>query len=635
MAETDNKREIPAGEKAQAAEWQKRLEQVERTLDRQGFFKTLKANRLYVSGRQHEDGRGGLVRANLIHATINGLLPHIYARNPEITVAPSEAASEKTYGWLKPFCKTLQAVLNRQISGAGLKRVAKGTIRSAMTTALGWVKVAYQQEFGEDPIIQGRIADAQDNIARVRRLAEDLEKGDAQLDELDAQKESLQQQLKALESEVEVKVSEGLVIDRLFTEDVRIDPDIRDIEQYQQAKWIAHRIWMTEDECKERFGRAPGGASRFNRENREKASIQDDSDEKLVAVWEVWDRMAQHVYTLAEGDSGYLREPYVPGPTGERFFPFFLLAFNPLDGQFMPLSVVELLKELQDEYNASRTQLAEHRRISVPHWLASTDAVGEEAVRKYTDAQLGEVVLVDTNGRPLSESFQVAQTPPINPQVYDTNQLREDWELISGMSDAARGNIGRAKTATEAEILQSGLTSRTGEAQDVIEDWIQEMAQYTAEVLLQILTPAQAQRIAGPDAVWPKMPKEDLFDMVQVEIRAGTSGKPNKLREREQWLQFLPELKNLITQVGALRAQGQTHTAEALINTAKETLRRFDERLEVEEFLPQPEAVPSPMPGAEAPAGGEPGPEAPPEPGAPAVPPMPGGAGGLGSGLPI
>jgi hypothetical protein len=146
------------------------------------------------------------------------------------------------------------------------------------------------------------------------------------------------------------------------------------------------------------------------------------------------------------------------------------------------------------------------------------------------------------------------------------------------------------KIATEAEIMAQGLQTRMAERQDVVEDWISEMAQYAAELCLQEMTLEDVQRIAGKGAVWPQMTKDQVFDLVQIEIRAGSTGKPNRAKEREQWVQMLPQIKDAVTQVAQLRAAGQDDMATTIIKLMEETLRRFDERLDIESFIPPAKA---------------------------------------------
>jgi hypothetical protein len=90
----------------------------------------------------------------------------------------------------------------------------------------------------------------------------------------------------------------------------------------------------------------------------------------------------------------------------------------------------------------------------------------------------------------------------------------------------------------------------------------------------------------GQDAIWPELDKAALFEQVMVQIRAGSTAKPNKMRERDQWLQFLPQLQEALGQIAQLREAGNDDMAEAMIKVLDETLRRFDERLSIKEFIP-------------------------------------------------
>ncbi len=565
--------------------WNGRIDEAKKGNRR--LYAQIEEHRRYVRGtRRSELGDEEQVRTNLIYATLASMLPHIYAKNPEIAVTPTEAVDPAQYPAVKGFARTLEIVLNRSLEDASLKKRAKGAVRSAMTTKLGWVKVIYQRDIRTDPVIQGRINDAQENIRRIEYLIEACE-DEAERRHNEALKAELIQQVAALEEQVEVSAAEGVVIDRLLTEDVLVDPSIKDFDCYADAEWIAHRIWYRPDRYEEAFGKAAGSKAKlYSADGAENAGAKRSDDDAYLAVWEIWHKGSNTVYTLCEGEEDWARAPYRPQKLGEQWYPLFPLGLHLVDGQFLPMSTVEMLKGLQDEYEQTRADYAELRAKNKPHYVTSSETPERDIQRKVV-AGIGEVVIVDANGRPIREVFDVAQQLPIDPAQYDTSQIRADMEWMSGLGDAARGSVMRAKTATEAEIMQAGLASRTTEMQDAIEDWIRDIAQYVAEILLQELTPPQVQRMAGEGAVWPQMRKDEIFDLVQIEIRAGTTGKPNKIQEQKNWLEFMPQLRELIAQVSELRKAGDAETADALVRVARETIRRFDERFDVEEFLPQ------------------------------------------------
>ena len=176
--------------------------------------------------------------------------------------------------------------------------------------------------------------------------------------------------------------------------------------------------------------------------------------------------------------------------------------------------------------------------------------------------------------------------------------VRSEYQVDA---DARRGS----------QDMQGQVTADT----DEVEDWFAKIAKHVLELLLQCLTMEQVVAIAGPEsqieagpdgmptgemsdgAVWPvnELNKGQIFNLLKLQIQAGSSGKPNKEKETQIWTQFvLPKITELVNIVAQLREQKQNDLAESLIRLAQETLRRIDERFDVEEFLPrQKEQQPS------------------------------------------
>ena len=233
-------------QKALAKQWGKRLEKELKKRKEDKTEKRYKELRAYVRGDVGDDGEVGLVRTNIIHSNFAAILPQIYAKNPEISVSPTESVGSAV-PWVPGFCKTLQAVLHRKFVTEGkLKKRAKSAIRSAMTTAVGWAKVSWQKDVRTDPLIDNRINDTQDNLQRIQYLIAEIKEDDDSRSELEAKQGELEQQIKALQQQAEVKTVEGIAIDRVLTEDIFvIDDTIYHFDQYDQPEAIAHRVWMT------------------------------------------------------------------------------------------------------------------------------------------------------------------------------------------------------------------------------------------------------------------------------------------------------------------------------------------------------------------------------------------------------
>ena len=595
-----------------AKKWRKRIESATRHYKK--FHDRIRHNRQIVSGldwkRDPDEKDFYLHRANLIQSTITALLPSIYARNPEIAVQPVRAGHD-----LKLMCKTIETVTNRYLEDAQLKTRAKSTVRAALTCSFGVLKVMYQQSKRPAPLIKAKIQDAQDNLRHVDHLLMQLD-DDAARSEQEAIKAELEQTITALSEKAEVRQAEGLVIDRVMTEDILIDPSVVELWGYEQADWIAQRIPMKRDMAEGLFGYKLDKAKLYNDSQKSSGKIysgeKDNSDDSQVCVFEIWDKTTQRVYTMAEGCEFWLQEPYSPDNLGERWYPFFLLPFQTVDGQFVGPSLVDLTERLQDEHNTARDRYNEHRELIKPGYIASAE-INERTLKRFSDAELGEITLIDSDGQPIQQAIMPKTYPPIDPSVYDTSPVRLDWEMVTGLQDASRASVVKPKTATEANILQQSLSNRVSEFRDQVEDFLQQIAQYTAEILLQTIDEYAVEEIMGqhkvrevpglinvltnepvteviePSYQWPQLSKEQAFKLVQLKIRAGTTGMPDKLEQQENWLKMLQALQPLIGQI--MQIQSQATDATPLINILKETLNRFDDRLEADDFIPQPPLI--------------------------------------------
>ncbi len=602
-----------------AKTWNKRITSARKHWEK--FHKRVRHNRKTVSGINWEASPDSKdfykLRANLIHGTITAVLPNIYARNPEISATPLYKADN-----LKLLCSTLETVTNRSLERAKLKDRAKATVRSALTSSFGIVKVMYQRDLQQDPIIQSRINDTQDNIAAIERLILEIDDPEQRADQ-ESKKAELEQMMKALEERVEVVAAEGLVIDRVLTDNMLVDPSVCEFWDYRDADWLGQIIPMKMSEAeatyKVKLDKAKAYESNEQKsktDNRIASGAQSLDEDKQIAIIEIWDKRTNRVYTMAEGCDFWLREPFSPPKVGERWYPFFFLPFQVVDGQFVGPSLVDLTEKLQDEHNESRDRFNKHRDLAIPGWVASGDT-SEKALKNFAKSVsvsgFGEIAIIDTEGKPLTQVIQPRQHPQIDPAVYDTSAVRYDWEQVTGLQDAARSSVVKPKTATEASIMQQSLSGRVSEFRDQVEDWLQELSQYAAQVLLQELSTAQVERIMGPHTSvmknvngipmevpekaydWPELTRDQVFEMIEMRIRAGTTGAPDKLEQQESWTKVLPLVEGLIGKIMQAQAQGQD--VEPLRNLMRETIKRFDERLDVEQFMPKPPVMPATPPG--------------------------------------
>ena len=166
-----------------------------------------------------------LIKGNIIHATLQGLLPHIYAKNPEIRIRPDAWVEPSGYEYRNAdlFSQTLQIKLNESLKKAELKKVAKQVLRSCMTSKIGIIKVTYQRDYYTDPLVSRQFNDAQDSLAAIKSDVQQLMDNNEYTGEKDQLIEEVENTIAALQPNVEVVQREGLNLGFIRPEDFRMD----------------------------------------------------------------------------------------------------------------------------------------------------------------------------------------------------------------------------------------------------------------------------------------------------------------------------------------------------------------------------------------------------------------------------
>jgi hypothetical protein len=512
---------------------------------------------------------------------------------------------------LRLFADTVSGVTQKMLESAKLKKKAKASVRAAMTCKFGIVKVQYQRDMKTDPIIRQRIEEAQDNVARINALLKDIEDPQHRCDE-ESRKRELEETIKGLQAQPEVVAAEGLAVDRVPSDRLLVDDAVEDIWEYESADWMVEKIPMRKSKAQGLFGdfdmtgcatfKVGDDGKDYGAAARMYSGGQTGSpDDPMVLVYEVWSKVDNRIYTLVHGCSKqFAREPYTPQRVGERWWPYFILPFQSVDGEFCSQSLVDVLERLQQEHNETRDKFAEVRKNIRPGFIFDGD-VKDKDIEIRMHPAIGEYVAVKTNGGKLLDVAQERAQLRIDPAVYDTSPIRNDWEQVSGLSDAARSIVVQPKTATEASISDQSLAARVAEFRDQIEDWLTEIAQYASELCLLNMTESQVQTIMGqhaddgtPSYWWPPQQEQTpdkVFNLVELSIRAGSTAAPNKLQMQENWSKALPLIRETVNVIRQIEAAGGDATPEREL--LKETAARFDETIDVERFLP---AKPLPMP---------------------------------------
>lgn len=597
------------------------------------FRKQVAQDRRYAAGTSD---LSWAVTTNLIGAYIDILVALLYARDPDVSCRKSPQVDEENTQQRDAFAKTMEIVISHLWMKGKLKKAARKGVRSVLSNAEGFLKCTMVSEAKPNSEVETALNDTQETHARLAAQEAQL-RDDTGMDPQtrDAMTENVQLLQAELMQKTEVAVNKMFVIDFIQTENMQISTDVTSISDHTDADWNANEMFISVEDARERFPdldeddwkqakryymRAPAETNSRDKEGifpqgqltAESAQTfttnqqgTEDSSPAFLRVIEQWKRTDKQVYTMIEGVQRWAKQPFAPPYPTERFYPYFYFCFYEVDGLRHPQSLAWRLYKLQDEYSSLRSSQRLTRQRAKPGVFVNgtmIEAADMEKVRSSVEQEY--TVLNPPNPDvPLANAFAAKPTGQYDPRIYDTTAVVSDMQVISGVQEAlsaATQQQGNPITATEANIEQSGTAARTGSDRDSLESMLNELAVYTAQQALQCLTTLDVQRLAGPKAFWPAgMDVDDLFTLVEVTIKAGTTGKPKAQSDQQAWAQILPLIQNMLKEIEMAMAGGNLPMAQALIELVKETMHRMGDESDPDRFIPK---IPPPgSPGAGAP----------------------------------
>lgn len=550
----------------------------------------------------------------------------------------------------KAFAETSELVISSLWKQGRLKDRGRPWVRSALTTGPGWLKASWQQRTAPSPETLTAINDLVQQLQRIQALQADMV-DEAEGTKREEQAAELQRQLDALKNQTEPVVSRGFIIDLVTPENLVVAPGFR-LADHMDAPWNAERIPLDLEEACAKYklskedrakltkymARAPAlvrGES-ANAEDLDRVDVREaesfvrgeaqSSASKIdefdpfsggapgagcfVMEWEIWDRTSNSVLNTIEGLDRWVQPPWNPCTT-TRFYPFFGFLTSEVDGQRHPQSPVERSAKLVDEYNRIGSAEAQHRRRIIPKTAFNAGSFVTGEAEKLEKAGIQEMVALKlTNpAQDIREILFPITYAAIDVNLYDRSRINDEIDRIWGVSEILGGGDVPGQTATAADIQQQGFQARTGSRRDAIEAVLSHLALYSLEVGRCYLTDEDVRAVAGPNAFWPTYDgAEDLKRMVDVDIRAGTTGKPNTRAEREAWGILLPQLQAQIVQYAQLVGANPRDLAESIKKLARITAERAGDRLDVDSlFPPAPAMAVDPATGQPAAPGGAPG----------------------------
>lgn len=480
-------------------------------------------------------------------------------------------AGKATNAMLDKAGKTLEIIFEHYtgIDYPDFKKRMKANVRRAKTTGVGYTEIGFHRATEPDPDVTKRIGDMTAQIEFIKATQSDVR--DGELSEDDERVSEMESTIKTLEEESLVVVEEGIVFDFPRSTDIIPHRRCTNLVGFIGADYVTREYHMDKDEIKETFkvdigsnyktyvqGKASsidsagGDEAEGDRGDTSSDDLKSRTSKQITkgkaCVWRVFNKKTRQVLWMCEGYPGWLREPaaidfQVPG-----FWPIFPLTFNDVEDEkeIFPYSDAHYLKHPQREFNNAREGLREHRRANRPKWFTKSGVLEEDEKTKLESAPAFAVVeLKGIEGdMKIDQLIQGWRGIAIDPNLYETGSIIKDVLYGVGAQTADMGQTGDA-TATESSIAEQSRMSTLSSNVDDLDEHLSELARATAYVGLQLLNKETVIEIVGPGAVWPELDPDTISKEIYLEIKAGSSGRPNQAAELaalERGMQYLVQL---------------------------------------------------------------------------------------------
>jgi hypothetical protein len=488
---------------------------------------------------------------------------------------------------LNKISRTLEILYEYEVSEQqqSFKSMMKMTVRRAATSGTGWIRLGFQRLMAPSPDKDSRIADIQAQLELMDRISADIADDEEQPDSAAA--EQLRLTAQAIADESDVVMREGLLFSWPKSTAIIPDPRCVQLRDFLGCDWAAEEFLMTVNEIQETY-KVDVSKSHNNYERtdtgtdyeRARQSWQggtsdaniSSGDSETCLVWEFFNKKDGLVYVICDGYPDFLREPAAPDVYTDRFWPWFLVAFNELPGTVFPVSDVSLIRPMQRELNRSRQGLREHRIANRPKIAYAEGTLSEEDIEALKNHPVNALIALAglQPGQDVNQLVQAIKGAPIDPNLYEVNPVFQDMQRTIGDQEADLGGTA-GDTATESSIAASAKATAVGSSVDDIDETLTTMARCGGQILLLNVQEETVKSIVGPGAMWPMLTKAEVARDLYLEIKAGSSGRPNQQQE----LQNFERLAPILMQLPGVKPSF----------LVKQALTRLDDKVDVDEAI--------------------------------------------------
>jgi hypothetical protein len=447
------------------------------------------------------------------------------------------------------------------------KQEMKQCVRRAKTCGVAYVELGFQRALEEDPEVVRALDDMTQQISLVETKLQD--RIDAILARDDPETEETRSMIRDLQEAKMIIAREGLTFN--FPKALNIIPHraCKQLRGFVGADYLTHEFDLTPEQIEQVYkvdvrqsykayknGQpVTAGIETSGQEDNQMTDVERGTSDTsrttnsrggTARVWRVQSRRTGQVFTLVEGWPDFVEEPKAPELQVNGFYTIYPLTFNDVEHekQIFPMSDVHYLKWPQKEYNNARQGKREHRVANRPKYFIRKGAMEETEKVAIKNAPAHSVLEMNALEGDVNQMIQAHKPVPIDPNLYDTTEIMRDVQMGVGTQEANLGPTSGA-TATESSIAEQSRGTTLASNVDDLDEFLSDIARACGQVMLTLIDESTAAKIAGSGAVWPQLDPQQITEEIFLEIKAGSSGRPNKAAELANMERGMPYLIQL------------------------------------------------------------------------------------------
>lgn len=368
-----------------------------------------------------------------------------------------------------PRFKVREHTLNYLLSLPNFRAAAEGRlgIKAAQLHGIGCFKVGYTADFESTEETAPPVPADQVPFEDPEYLKENYEyDGDTPM----IDKEGM------LVPKGQIPVNESWFIDWHDTKKMIFDPDGEN--RFADHRWVAYEYVKTLDEVKadpyfqntddlsatgssrDKMHETAGVVGSFSGETGQAGDYR--RRDKLVRLFEIWDKEHGRLIVLADGHGKPLRDDPFPdgidGKTGPWSF------YRPVErlGEWYGHEPASDLRILNDWYNKANKQSMNEMRKAAWKGIIDKRVVSHQDIERLTGPR-NEMVALDFEKVPGSNPtnvMQLLQFPSVAPEMFRYSQIiAQNFDEVAGQPGESRG-VASADTATQVKQLSARETMR-------------------------------------------------------------------------------------------------------------------------------------------------------------------------------